>query len=62
MKQLKLNLAKIGLLHRTLQQLLKNKEKKIETQFGSEDGDHDGYGDIGTAHLDVGDFFEYPKG
>ena len=53
------------------QQSLKDKGKKIETNFVSEDGkdetnrdsrnDDFNYGCVGTTHLDVTDFFSIPE-
>ncbi|TYH87436.1 hypothetical protein ES332_D01G116200v1 [Gossypium tomentosum] len=43
------------------QQSLKDKEKKIETNFVCENGKYD-YGIIGTTHLKVVDFFTTPEG
>ncbi|TYJ29765.1 hypothetical protein E1A91_A06G089200v1 [Gossypium mustelinum] len=43
------------------QQSLKDKGKKIETNFVCENGKDD-YGTVGTTHLEAVDFFTTPEG
>jgi len=42
------------------QQSIKNKAKRVETNYGDCD-EYDGYGDMDPTHLDIGDFFEDPN-